>query len=57
MFKEINIYITFDSWMKEEPDAVIKGAIKFKGESHLEIQDENGYTQIINLNKLYAVVY
>jgi hypothetical protein len=57
MSKEINIYLTFDSWMDEKPDAVIRGIVKFKGDSHVEIQDENGFTQIMNLNKLFAIVY
>lgn len=57
MVKDINIYLTFESWMNETPDTVIKGSVNFKGSNHIEILDENNYTQIINLNKIFAIVY
>lgn len=57
MKKEINIYKDFMSWMNEAPDAVITGSVESKNSQFIEIIDENGYTQIINLDKLFAIVY
>lgn len=55
--RDINIYLSFDSWMDETPDAVIRGTVISRGEGFMEIHDVNGLTQVLNLNKLYAVVY
>ena len=55
--KEIYIYTNFHSWVEEAPDATIKGTIVRKNDYTLEILDNQGYTQIIVLDKLYAVVY
>jgi len=55
--KEINIYECFDSWLSETPDAVIKGKVKRNDGICIEILDENNYTQLINLQKIYAIVY
>lgn len=55
--REINIYQNMESWLKETPNAVIKGTVKFRNDSFVEIYDENGFTQIINLNQLFAIVY
>ena len=55
--KEIYFYETMDNWINENPSTSIKGYIVSKHESYIEISDENGYTQIININKLFAVVY
>jgi hypothetical protein len=57
MPKEINIYVSFESWNREMPDSVIRGSVVEKSDGYIVVADENGYTQIINLNKLYAVVY
>lgn len=55
--KEINIYFTANSWMSETPDTVVKGMVQNKANSIIEIIDENGYTQIINLDKIFAIVF
>ncbi len=55
--KEINIYTHIESWLDESPDAVVKGVVARKDNGYIEITDENGYTQILNLSKLFAVVY
>ncbi|HEX9061193.1 MAG TPA: hypothetical protein VF941_13515 [Clostridia bacterium] len=55
--KEINIYANIESWLKEVPDAVIRGTVSIKNDNTIEIQDENGYTQIINMSKLFAIVF
>lgn len=57
MIKDIYFYSNIQSWLNESPDATIKGTIISKSSGFIEIQDENGYTQIINLDKLYAIVY
>jgi hypothetical protein len=55
--KEINIYASLGSWLDEKPEATIKGTVKSKTDHTIEIEDEEGYTQIIVLGKLFAVVY
>jgi hypothetical protein len=57
LVKDIYFYINISSWLSETPDGVLKGAVISKTGNYLEILDENGYTQIINLEKLFAVVY
>lgn len=57
MNREINIYATIDAWLKEDPDAVINGEVKGRGDGWVEIADENGFTQIINIHELFAIVY
>ncbi len=57
MIKDINIYTSVNSWLKEDPETVIRGEVKSRGDGWIEISDENGYTQIINMNELFAVVY
>lgn len=55
--RDINIYTSFESWVDEAPDTVLKGNVFNKGNGYIEIVDENGLTQILNINKLFAVVY
>ncbi len=55
--KDINIYLDAQSWLDESPDVVLKGTVNYRGEGYIEIQDEKGYTQILNLTRLFAVVY
>jgi hypothetical protein len=55
--KEIYIYASLSSWIDESPEATIKGIVNNKSTNHIEILDENGFTQIINIDKLYAIVY
>ena len=55
--KQINFYFSVDSWLEENPDTSITGVVVSKGDGYIEIQDNDGYTQIINISKLFAVVY
>lgn len=55
--KDIYIYATLDSWLREEPDASLRGDVLRRTEFIMEIRDEQGYTQYINLQKLFAVVF
>jgi hypothetical protein len=55
--REIFLYSTINSWVDETPDATIRGVVNIKTDSYIEFTDENGYTQIINLDRLFAVVY
>jgi hypothetical protein len=55
--KDIYIYSRIEGWIDEKPDTVVKGVVKGKTDKYIEIQDENGYTQILVLDKLFAVVY
>lgn len=57
IMKDIYIYTTIRSWLDETPDATIRGKILDVETNYIQILDENGYTQIIMLDKLYAVVY
>lgn len=54
---EINLYMKFESWYGESPDAVIRGSIIEKNDKYIEILDENQYTQIIMLDKFFAITY
>lgn len=55
--KDIYIYITPENWNKDKPEVTIFGNIISKGENYVEIKDDKGYTQIINLQKVFAIVY
>jgi hypothetical protein len=55
--KEIFIYSTLEAWMNDRPDTTLNGKVKNINNQLLEISDENGFTQIINLEKLFAIVY
>lgn len=55
--KDINIYADINSWLDESPTAVIRGYVSSKNDTFVEIVDENGYTQLLNMTKLFAVVY
>lgn len=55
--KEINLYLTYNAWYNEQPDAVIKGIVVEKNKDFIEILDDSQYTQIIMLNKLFALTY
>lgn len=54
---EIYVYSNIASWNNEKPDAEIKGRIALKTDKFIEIQDDGGYRQIIELDKVFAVVY
>jgi hypothetical protein len=54
---EIYLYLTYDSWYREKPDATIKGNVTEKGQNYLEILDENNYTQMLMLDKFFAITY
>ena len=55
--KEIYIYTTIDGWIKDEPFTTINGEVKSKEGSFIEIADENGFTQVINMERVFAIVY
>ena len=55
--QDINIYSTIDDWEDEKPYAVLKGTVEELKDTYIKIRDENGLTQILVLNKLFAVVY
>ncbi|MGE5474551.1 MAG: hypothetical protein ACM3UU_10055 [Ignavibacteriales bacterium] len=55
--REIFIYTSPDQWDKDEPFSSVKGDVINKTEKYIEIIDENGYTQIINIDKVFAIVY
>lgn len=55
--KDIYIYSTLEAWLREEPDTVIRGSVNSKGNNWIEIVDENNLYQIINLDRLFAIVY
>lgn len=55
--RDIYFYVSIQSWSKEEPDATIRGNVSAKGENWIEIVDESNLHQIINLDRLFAVVY
>lgn len=54
---DINIYITFESWYKERPDATISGTIMNQKDNIIEIVDNEGFTQIINIDKCFAITH
>lgn len=55
--REIFIYMSIKSWLAEKPEGSLKGNVSSKGNGFIEIMDEHGYTQIINLSQVFAVVY
>jgi hypothetical protein len=55
--KDIYLYSTIDSWISEAPDATVRGIVNNKTTHFIEIVDENGYTQIINLDRVFAIVF
>jgi len=55
--KEIFIYATIESWMNDVPDTSLQGKVVNKNNQMIEIVDDNGYTQLINIAKLFAIVY
>lgn len=57
VMKDIYIYSTLKSWLSEKPDTTIKGTVVSKENGIVEIQDENQYTQLINLTAIFAIVY
>ena len=57
ILKNIYFYSTIKAWIDETPDVTIVGTVTSKTSNYIEISDENGYTQIINLDKIFAVVY
>lgn len=54
---EIFFYETMEEWVNDNPSTSIKGYVVSKNQNYIEISDENGFTQIININKLYSIVY
>ncbi len=55
--KDIYLYASIESWLREEPDATVKGYVQRHSDYLLEVKDEKGFVQLINLAKLFAVVY
>lgn len=55
--KDIYIYETIQSWLSEQPEATLKGYVQKHTDHVLEIRDEKGYTQYLNVAKIFAVVY
>ena len=55
--KDIYFYVSIGSWQNEQPDAVVKGEVVSKSNGFIEIKDEAGFTQIVNLDRLFAIVY
>lgn len=55
--KDIYLYVSLSSWQNEQPDAVVKGEVISRNNSLIEIKDESGFTQIINLDRLFVIVY
>jgi len=55
--KDIYFYETMEAWIGEKPSTSVKGYVVSKNQNYIELSDENGFTQIININKLFAVVY
>jgi hypothetical protein len=55
--KNIYIYLTAENWNNDKPEVVILGSVVSQHESYIEIRDEKGYMQIINIQKVFAVVY
>jgi hypothetical protein len=55
--KEIYFFSTLKSWLEDKADTSIRGMVISKDKNYIEIQDENGYTQLINISMLYAIVY
>lgn len=55
--KDIYIYVDAESWLEDKPCSVIKGAVTNRSDGYIEILDDKGYTQVLNLDKLFAVVY
>lgn len=55
--KEIYIYSTLKAWLSEKPDATLKGKVVSHDGSVIEILDENNYTQLINVEAIFAVVF
>ncbi len=55
--KDIYIYASLQSWLGEEPEATIKGTVLKHSDFVLQVKDEKGFVQYLNLSKLFAVVY
>jgi len=55
--KDIYIYITPENWNKDKPEVTIFGNVISNNENYVEIKDDKGYTQIINIQKVFAIVY
>jgi hypothetical protein len=54
---EILVYTNIGSWNNEKPDASLTGQIALKTDKFVEIVDDGGYRQIIELDKVFAIVY
>jgi hypothetical protein len=55
--KDIYLYTNIGSWLDEKPDAEVKGIVRERTDHLIVIEDEEGFTQVINLDKLFCVVY
>lgn len=55
--KDIYIYVSIQSWLDERPDATLRGTVTNAGGSVIEIVDENNLHQLLNVERLFAVVY
>lgn len=57
--KEINVYLTADSWEKSKPEMVFKGEVcedECSSDCFIFINDD-GFKQHLSLNGIYSVVY
>ncbi len=55
--RDIYIYGSMQSWLDEAPDAVLRGTVSNIGPTMIEVVDENNLHQLINIERLFAVVY
>ena len=55
--REIYIYLNSSSWLEEKPDATLQGRVTEKTDGYIQIEDDNGLTQIIALSRVFAIVF
>lgn len=55
--RQIYIYLKFESWMNEKPDAEFKGRVVKHDGKIVEISDDQGYTQLINMDNIFSIVW
>ncbi len=57
--KEINIYLTIDSWQASKPEMVFNGEVCEDecSPDYFVFMSSDGYKQYISLNGIYSVVY
>lgn len=54
---DINLYLEFDSWYKDSPDATIKGKIIEKNQKYIHIVDKDGFEQMLMLDNFFAITF